>query len=147
MLSSHLILCRPRLILIPIPHQKTYVASPTRWTWIWASSRSWWWTGKPGVLSSMGLQRVGPDWAIELNWLDQLCCYNPRLLPYTLWSFFIKPLLNYLNLRLPSFPSWNPDILPKIMKEYESFSVWGESLVSKSNRGKTGRDRERERVH
>ena len=32
------------------------MASPTRWTWVWASSRSWWWTGKPGVLQSMGLQ-------------------------------------------------------------------------------------------
>ena len=35
-------------------------------TWIWASSRSWWWTGKPGVLQSMGLQRVGHGWATEL---------------------------------------------------------------------------------
>ena len=40
----------------------------TRWTWVWASSRSWWWPGKPGVLQSMGLQRVGQDWATELNW-------------------------------------------------------------------------------
>ena len=34
------------------------MASPTWWTWVWASSRSWWWTGKPGMLQSMGLQRV-----------------------------------------------------------------------------------------
>ena len=45
-----------------------WMASPTRWTWVWASSRSWWWTGKPGVLQSMGLQRVGHNWATELNW-------------------------------------------------------------------------------
>ena len=31
-------------------------ASPTRWTWVWASSRGWWWTGKPGVLQSMESQ-------------------------------------------------------------------------------------------
>ena len=37
---------------------------------VWASSESWWWTGRPGVLQSMGLQRVGHDWAIELNWLN-----------------------------------------------------------------------------
>ena len=37
---------------------------------IWASSRSWWWTGKPGVLQSMGYQRVGHDWATELNWIS-----------------------------------------------------------------------------
>ena len=45
------------------------MASPTQWTWVWASSRSWWWTGKPGVLQSMELQRVGHDWVTELNWL------------------------------------------------------------------------------
>ena len=39
-----------------------WMASPTRWAWVWASSASWWWTGKPGVLLSMGLQRVGHDW-------------------------------------------------------------------------------------
>ena len=37
------------------------------WTWIWASSRSWWWTGKPGVLQSMGLQRVRHNWVTELE--------------------------------------------------------------------------------
>ena len=45
-----------------------WMASPTRWTWVWASSGSWWWTGKPGMLQSMGLQGVGHDWATELNW-------------------------------------------------------------------------------
>ena len=34
----------------------------------WVNSRSWWWTGRPGVLRSMGSQRVGHDWATELNW-------------------------------------------------------------------------------
>ena len=37
---------------------------------VWASSGSWWWTGKPGMLQSMGLQRVGHDWTTELNWTD-----------------------------------------------------------------------------
>ena len=44
------------------------MASPTQWTWVWASSGSWWWTGKPGMLQSMELQRVGHDWETELNW-------------------------------------------------------------------------------
>ena len=39
-----------------------WMASPTSWTWVWASSESWWWTGKPGVLQSIGLQRVRCDW-------------------------------------------------------------------------------------
>ena len=46
-----------------------WMASQT-WTWVWAYSRSWWWTGNPGVLQSMGLQRVGHDWATELNWAN-----------------------------------------------------------------------------
>ena len=45
-----------------------WMTSLTQWTWLWASSRSWWWTGKPGMLQSMGSQRVGHDWATELNW-------------------------------------------------------------------------------
>ena len=49
-----------------------WMASPTRWTWVWASFRSWWWTGKPGVLQSMGSQRVGHDWVTELNWTEGL---------------------------------------------------------------------------
>ena len=46
-----------------------WMASLTRWTWVSVNSRSWWWTGRPGVLQFMGLQRVGHDWATELNWL------------------------------------------------------------------------------
>ena len=38
--------------------------------WVWVNSGSWWWTGKPGVLRFMGLQRVGHDWATELNWTE-----------------------------------------------------------------------------
>ena len=44
------------------------MASLTRGTWVSRSSGSWWWTGKPGVLQSMGLQRVRHDWVTELNW-------------------------------------------------------------------------------
>ena len=45
-----------------------WIVSPTRWTWVRASSGSWWRTGTPGMLHSMGLQRAGHDWVIELNW-------------------------------------------------------------------------------
>ena len=45
-----------------------WMAALTLWTWVWVSSGSWWWTGKPGVLQSMGLQRVGHNWVTELNW-------------------------------------------------------------------------------
>ena len=45
-----------------------WMASPTRWTWVWVNSGSWWWTGRPGVLRFMGSQRVRHNWATELNW-------------------------------------------------------------------------------
>ena len=51
------------------------MASLTRWTWVWVNSGSWWWTGRPGMLRFMGLQRIGHDWATELNW--------------TIWFFYI----------------------------------------------------------
>ena len=47
-----------------------WMASPTRWTWVWVNSRNWWWTGRPGVLRFMGLQRVRHDWATEMNWTE-----------------------------------------------------------------------------
>ena len=42
----------------------------TRWMRVWVNSGSWWWTGRPGMLRFMGSQRVGHDWATELNWTD-----------------------------------------------------------------------------
>ena len=47
-----------------------WMASLTKWTWVWLNSRSWWWIGRPGVLQFMGSQRAGHDWAIELNWTE-----------------------------------------------------------------------------
>ena len=48
-----------------------WMASLTLWTWIWVHSGRWWWTGRPGVLQFMGLQRVGHDWVTELNWTEE----------------------------------------------------------------------------
>ena len=45
-----------------------WMASPTQWTWVWANSGSWWWTGRPGVLQSLWSQRVGHDWVTDMNW-------------------------------------------------------------------------------
>ena len=47
-----------------------WMASLTRWTWVWVNSGNWWWTGRPRVLLFMGSQRVGHDWATELNWTE-----------------------------------------------------------------------------
>ena len=45
-----------------------WMGSPTQWTWICVDSRSWWWTGRPGMLQSMGSHRFGHEWETELNW-------------------------------------------------------------------------------
>ena len=48
-----------------------WMESRTRWTWVWASSQNWGWTGKPGMLQSMGSQRIRQDWATELNHIEE----------------------------------------------------------------------------
>jgi len=59
-----------------------WMASLTRWTWVWVNSGNWWWTGRPGVLWFMGSQRVGYDWATELTELTELNAFPPTQ-PYT----------------------------------------------------------------
>ena len=49
-----------------------WMALLTQCTWVWVNSGSWWWTGRPGILRFMGLQRVGHKWVTELNWTDIL---------------------------------------------------------------------------
>ena len=66
-----------------------WMASLTQWTWVWASSRSWW-TGKSGVLQSMGLQRVRHDWATELNWsLSQVTRKQETMAIHTFLECFL----------------------------------------------------------
>ena len=60
------------------------MASLTRWTWVWASSRSWWWTEKPGVLQSIWSQRIGHDWATQLTDSRPNLKVKPKGLPQ--WS-------------------------------------------------------------
>ena len=48
-----------------------WMVSLSQWRWVSVNSRGWWWTGKPGVLQSMGLQRVGPKCVTELNWNER----------------------------------------------------------------------------
>ena len=56
--------------------RKRCMASPTQWTWVWVNSVNWWWTGRPGMLQSMGSQRVRHNWASELNWMAQMSFPN-----------------------------------------------------------------------
>ena len=56
-----------------------WTASPTQWTWVWASSRRWWRTGKPGMLQSMGRQRVGHEWVTEQRRQSFLLAFPRRV--------------------------------------------------------------------
>ena len=63
-----------------------WMAPSTQWTWVWVNSGSWWWTGRPGVLQSMGSQRVRHNCETELNWTEPWqasyppFAFNPSLL-------------------------------------------------------------------
>ena len=89
-------------------------ASPTQWTWVWASSRSWWWTGKLGVLQSMGSQRVEHDWATDLNWLVEHAVAELGLVsnfliwlsPISIQNHKVLPQLFPFHIFVLLLPSW-----------------------------------------
>ena len=65
-----------------------WMASLTRWAWVWVDSGSWWWTGRPGVLRFTGSQRVEHDWVTELNWTEMIGNSNLTThIARNLWRF------------------------------------------------------------
>ena len=58
-----------------------WMASPTQWSWVWVNSGSWQWTGRPGVLQSMGSQRVRHNWMTELKWTELNLFHSPAYNP------------------------------------------------------------------
>ena len=77
-----------------------WIASPTQWTWVWASSRRWWRTGKPGVLPFMGQQRVGHDSATEQQWWSisfPLVGICPILFSYSIFSLTVYKYLSTIS--------------------------------------------------
>ena len=113
-----------------LPLFASVYTSLTRWTWVWVSSRSWWWTGRPGVLRFTGSQRVGHDWATALNWTDTLLisqtCSHVLCLPFLffclmdsyLWAFVysVHSTLNVLS------PIFSVKILPKLKSSWHATS-------------------------
>ena len=71
-----------------------------QWTWVWVGSGSWWWTGKPGVLQSVVLQRVRHNWVTELDWSIFPAASPGVSPPLTLGHSFSSrnPVLSFLNL-------------------------------------------------
>ena len=72
------------------------MASWTQWTWVWASSASWWRTGNPSMLQSMGLQRVRHDWATELNYYVLVLCARTCRFVNLIWRDSKSGALNIL---------------------------------------------------
>ena len=77
-----------------------WMASPTRWVWVWVNSWSLWWTGRLGVLRFMGSKRAGHDWATELNWTEYSLCVCVRVCVYTYICKYIytSPLSIHLSM-------------------------------------------------
>ena len=78
------------------------MSSSTWWTWVWASFGSLWWIGKPGMLQSMGSQRVRHDWVTELNW-SYFC--NTHIY----FSLFSVPF-HFNQTKISQSPSWSQPI-------------------------------------
>ena len=96
-----------------------WMASLTHWTWVWVNSGSWWWTGKPGVLQSMGLQRIRHDWVTELNWTGDLL--------RRLWT--INTILNQCYRGNAGFVSWMILLTLLLTDEYRDLCNVNFSLV------------------
>ena len=73
-----------------------WMASLTQWTWVWVSSSSWWWTGKPSMLQSVGSQRVGHDQTAELN--SHPYRTAGKTIALTTWTFVGKVMSLFFNM-------------------------------------------------
>ena len=71
-----------------------WMASPTQWTWVWVHSGSWWWTGRSGVLWFVGSQRVGRNWATELNLASKRQEYNHPTVCFSNIRLFFRNILS-----------------------------------------------------
>ena len=84
-----------------------WMASRTRWAWVWVNSRSWWWTGRPGMLWFMGSQRIGHDWATELNWTVWWCLHFPCGTPTVANQVLFLDFFPCILLSLPTLHPWS----------------------------------------
>ena len=111
-----------------------WIASPTWWAWVWASSGNWWWTGKPGMVRSLGVTKSQTrlsDWT-ELNWTDSTVRWtlftihgrNKRVnrepfdcqIGNVYWSWRVKGLTTLFFSFFPAFlPSLHHSFLPAFL--------------------------------
>ena len=74
-----------------------WMASLIQWTWVWVNSGNWWWTRRPVMLQSLGSQRVGHDWATELNWTDLASVWDEYNCAVVWTFFFFFNFILFLN--------------------------------------------------
>ena len=124
-----------------------WMASPTQWTWVWVSSRSWWWTGRLSVLQSMGSQKVRYDWVTELTSsifsffslsafvsnrdVLVLALDFSRFLTSVSLKFHVFQHL-HLVLAIQTVPTYNPDLHSHVSMTLKTFLL-GPRITSKSH--------------
>ena len=95
-----------------------WMASPTLWTWVWVSSRSWWWTVKSGVLQSMGSQSVGHDRVIELNWTEHIAVQMNVLSKFNFSICIYTQILHWPHVNIFIFTQSNQLRLNECIKKW-----------------------------
>ena len=111
--------------------QNDWIASPTQWTWAWVNSGRWWWTGRPGVLQSMGSKLDTTD---RMNWTERSIGYLYHIFFYPLihqWTFRLLPCLGYCKQGCNEhraawiFGLWfSPDICPGVGLPFLECCLW-----------------------
>ena len=98
-----------------------WMASLTQWTWVWVNSRSWWWTGRPGVLQSMGSQRIRHKWVTftSFHFMESvmpykylILCHPLHLLPSIFPRVRVLSNESALCIRWPKYWSFSCNINP-----------------------------------
>ena len=99
-----------------------WMASPTQWTWVWVNSKSWWWTGRPGVLQSLGVtksQTQLSDWP-ELNNINTI--HQEKLFDSKMQSFSIIFIVTNIKMGthfINTTKKWQDRGLKECLKEIE----------------------------
>ena len=118
----------------------------------WVGSRSWWLRGRPGMLQSIGSQRVGHNWVTELNWTNWMwwgraCSRKWNYLCWSIsWLYNFLAELPWINCHphittvrsLGCFPTCHPVSQPchsfmDTERRYETFESETKKLITHGN--------------